>query len=115
MGEADDAAGGIHGYVLDRGTFRSFDAPAPASLTILNGVNEKGELSGVLFDTAARGFVWSRGVLTLLVPPGATRAQAGQINDRGQVAGFFRDSTGKRRGYVWDKGNYKIFNAPTTM
>jgi hypothetical protein len=112
VGEADDAGGGIHGFVLDRGNFTQFDAPAPAFITILNGVNDRGQLSGSYLDGAAHGFFWSRGAFTILTPPNTINTQAGQINNREQVAGFFRDTNRKRHGFVWDKGSFQIFNVP---
>jgi hypothetical protein len=47
-----------------------------------------------------KGFIYSGGVYTELLPPGWNYAVAFSINDNGKVAGFGKDGTGKDKGFI---------------
>lgn len=51
-------------------------------------VNGSGDVAGYGTSAAGeRGFLWSSGRLTVLLPPGATSARASSVNGQGDVAG----------------------------
>ncbi len=47
-----------------------------------------------------------------LLPPGATAAFGGWINDAGQVAGSYQDSKNILRGFLYQKGSYSTYDLP---
>jgi uncharacterized membrane protein len=59
------------------------------------------------------GFLYDAGVFTTIdVPfPGAYSTAVSDINDHGQMVGFYDDSTG-RHGFVYDKGVFTVFDPP---
>jgi hypothetical protein len=51
-------------------------------------MNELGEAVGFgMTDSGERGFLWSSGKITTILPPGADSARASWINDSGEIAG----------------------------
>jgi hypothetical protein len=95
-----DDDGTTHGFVLTREGFRTFDIP-DAPTTVLGGINDLGQIVG--FTTAptpedplagARAFLLRRGIdgpVTDITPPGAPRALATAIDDRGRVVGVYEN------------------------
>jgi probable HAF family extracellular repeat protein len=113
VGDYDDVDGNKHGFILDKkGIFRKVDVPN-APLTLLNEVNEEGQIVGTYFDgTRLHGFFLNKGNITTLDPPGSIRSQGGGINEKGQVVGVYRTSDQKRHGYLWRNGVFTSFNVP---
>jgi probable HAF family extracellular repeat protein len=81
------------GVMTNLGTFNGYDCSGAAH------INSKGQVVGSAFgcatgpDGPAHGFLWQNGLMTDLnafVPPGSglTLANAGFINDRGEIAGL---------------------------
>jgi probable HAF family extracellular repeat protein len=102
VGEYQDANGRFHGYLWERGRFRTL--PTGAAL----GINNRAQVVGQYLDTGGRlhGFLWERGRLVTIDVPGALQATAEGLNDRGQVVGArFNDLdlTGAR-GFLLAKG-----------
>src|SRR5437867_4249014 len=109
-GEED---GNTHGFVLGRGTFTQFDAPGADSYTSVNGINAKGERSGIYFaNDRFYGYFWSKGNFTTLDPPDSTFSVAEFLNAHGQVVGFSRHDLGPRHGFVWHKGVFTTVDVP---
>ena len=67
------------------------------------GVNSK-LTSAVFFGTPKK--------VVPLLPPGATSSAGGWLNDAGQVAGSYTDSTGLLHGFIHAKGVFTTFNMP---
>jgi len=112
-GESDDEDGNTHGFVLSKGTFTQFDAPDADGYTSVNGINAKGERSGIYFaNDRFYGYFWSKGNFTTLDPPGSTFSVAEFLNAHGQVVGFSRIDLGPRHGFVWHKGVFTTVDAP---
>jgi hypothetical protein len=131
-GEFDDADGNTHGFVLNKGVFTTIDFPPSAppaprvTGTILNGINASGQITGTYFVFVGdppdpntipnHAFVGDgvKGPFTTLDPKDSTRSQGGFINAQGQAVGAFRDGMAneKRRGFIWRKGTFTIFNVP---
>jgi probable HAF family extracellular repeat protein len=65
-------------------------------------INERGQVAGQLKN---HGFLWERGIVTSLQPPGATWASGPDgINGRGQVAVDEMTSIGEYHAYLWENG-----------
>ncbi len=133
VGEFDDKTG-THGFVLNKGLFKKdvftqIDVPSPVAVaTILNGINVFGRLVGTYIDptgtphcfVADKAALAKHGAFKKLDPPEAARSQGGFINALGQVVGTYRDNNPKpptdqiekRRGFIWFKGVFTIFNVP---
>jgi hypothetical protein len=90
-----DAGGRVHGFVLAGGSFHSVDANFAANLTV-NGINDRGQLSGT-YDTggplgagATYGFTGTLGSLTPLNYPStglSTSTVANGLNNNNEVVG----------------------------
>lgn len=89
------------GFVIDRGSFKQFDAPG-AVRTEAWDINPSGTIVGVAVgpDSTTHGFVMDRGRFSPIDFPGATSTVAFGINARGDIVGGFVDAAGQRHGYV---------------
>jgi hypothetical protein len=59
VGSFTDAAGGVHGFIFTDGRFLQFDAPGSSQITafgvagtIINGINDRGDIVGFFSDGA---------------------------------------------------------------
>jgi hypothetical protein len=111
-----DAGGVDHGWYRNpkTGTVTVINVPGastvPAALacwgtvagTVLNGINNSGEISGHFFDTSglSHGFVLTGGKFIHLDVPGAAQTGGGGINALGQVAGHYSDSSCNNSGFI---------------
>ena len=61
--------------------------------TLRHGINNRGQVVGGYLDAEGRphGFLWDKGRFTTIDVPGAVATQATDINDRGEMVGFFGD------------------------
>jgi len=103
VGHWQDTAGTIRGYVLRKGRFISFEFPgAKGTMVNTGGISLSGDVVGPYTgaDGINYGFLYSRGTFTTIAIPGATATEARKINNSGDVAGFFRDSTNAFHGFV---------------
>jgi probable HAF family extracellular repeat protein len=113
VGEFDDQDGNTHGFVLRRGVFTQVDVPAADGYTSVNGVNAKGERSGIYHDGVRfHGYFCSKGIFTTLDPPGSIRSTGNFLNAQGQVVGLYRTPDNTRHGYIWSKGVFTTLDAP---
>lgn len=95
VGEFDDEDGNTHGFVLSKGAFTQFDAPGADGYTSVNGINGKGDRSGIYFaNDRFYGYFWSKGNFITLDPPGSTFSVAEFLNAHGQVVGYSRHDLG---------------------
>jgi uncharacterized membrane protein len=101
-----DAAGNIHGFLDNAGTFSSFDDPSgPGTNTSFLGLNNEGELVGSYMDAAGitNGFTFNYLTNTWMTvnDPNASSLAAfdvtgttvNGVNDLGQLVGFYSDGT----------------------
>jgi probable HAF family extracellular repeat protein len=85
------------GFLYDRGTFSPPLAyPGAGNFTVLNGLNDRGEIVGVYQDAVPgeHSFLYKAGKYEALVYPGAKEIGAQDINDSGQIVGDFPDAKG---------------------
>ena len=134
VGNYLDYNGVTRGFLLSNGVYTSFDIHASApginvNATLPAGINDLGQITGYYttdingdFTTVAtHGFVLSGHTTTTLDVPGALNGtygagtQAAGINLFGQVVGFYVDTTGTTRGFVWNCGTYTLLNAPNAV
>ena len=87
--------GGRHVAQAASFTFTPINVPDAPDSTFAYGINPSGQIVGVYVDsTGERGFLYDRGVFTLIDVPGAAATLAYGINPSGQIAGSYIDSTG---------------------
>jgi probable HAF family extracellular repeat protein len=81
----------LHGYLLDDGEFTVIDAPDAILGTGALGINTRGQIVGQYgaADGRIHGFLLDDGVFTTIDAPGAINTNASNINDRGQIVGFY--------------------------
>jgi probable HAF family extracellular repeat protein len=96
-----------HGFLLDRGSYTTIDFPGGGS-TYPTALNAKGQIVGHILTGggSTTGFVWEHGVFTLLGDN--TRPVA--INDSGQIAGSFTDSS--THGFLKDQKTFTVIDFP---
>ena len=72
--------------------------------TIPLGINNLGDICGTAFfsDGTQLAFISVLQVVTTFAVPGATATFAYQVNDSGQIIGYYIDSTGTKHGYTRD-------------
>jgi uncharacterized membrane protein len=65
------------------------------------GINDSGQIVGIDFTgPAAKGYLYSDGVLTEFSAPRAIQTYASGINDLGQISGFYVDQNNMTHGFV---------------
>jgi len=113
VGEFEDQEGNTHGFVWRKGEFTQFDVPGAEGFTSINGINARGERSGIYFaGDRPYGYFWSHGVVTTLDPPDSTFSVASFLNAKGQVVGCSRDAGGTRHGFIWRNGVFTPSTCP---
>ena len=114
------------GFVLDRGRYRTIEAPEPGVLQYPFDINDGGQISGEYVRVGSDGIPDSesgflrdrRGRTTILNVPGAKGTEAVKVNNRGQVAGAFSTDTpivnnsASPHGYLWDRGKVTRIDVP---
>jgi hypothetical protein len=97
-----DTSGNINGFLDNRGTFTTVDAPG-ATETELLGLNDNGIADGfAVIDNVQHGILYDSltKMFTILDPVGSTSTTLNGINDAGDVVGFFVDSNGNTDGVL---------------
>jgi PEP-CTERM motif len=109
-----DAAGNNHGFIFEGGTYTTVDNPLTGgspSVNQLLGINDKSVAAG--FYTGGNGA--NQGELVSLSTPavpvfspvtvpatfGATSTTATDVNNAGDVSGFFTNGAGDTVGFLW--------------
>jgi uncharacterized membrane protein len=88
------------GFLLEEGEFTAIDHPDATSEvrgggTILNGLNDHGQIVGQYSDSSCHGFLLDGDTFTTIDDPDALFATgAADINERGQIVGFYDGMTG---------------------
>jgi probable HAF family extracellular repeat protein len=101
------------GFLYDRGTFSpALSFPGAGNLTIANGINDRGHIVGVYQDAlpGEHSFIYKAGKYTPLTYPGAKETAVDDINNSGEVIGYFPDAKGTH-GFVYLE-NVGVFTPP---
>jgi uncharacterized membrane protein len=116
-----DADATYHGFLRDpRGRITTIDIPG-ARATVASRINDRGQIVGRYYQTAAfrapdarsRGFLLDRGRLTRIDVPGAVATQAVGIDSRGRVVGEYQDDVGGFHGFLRDeRGRFTTIDLP---
>jgi probable HAF family extracellular repeat protein len=70
-------------------------------------VNDGGEVAGFgVTPEGERGFLWSAGRFTTLLPPGAVSCTVSWMNGSGDVAGTAFDAAGTAHAFLYQNGEY---------
>ena len=84
----------------------------PGSFPFVDNINVHGVVAGQSSPLGPEVFIGSNGTYTELSPPGSVDSTQGFINDRGQVAGLYQDSSGVTHGFLYRSGVYKLYDFP---
>lgn len=131
VGAYSDSIGTVHGYALYHGMFFTVDNPN-ASIAEFNvnyngtwasGINNSGQIVGYYYDIDGftHGFLLENGVYTEIDDPNA--APTGQwtyqngtyaydINNLGQIVGYYYDADANAHGFLLDHGVYTELDFP---
>ena len=87
--------------------------PPGARMSIANGINEAGIISGSFFDTANRlhGFANLAGTFTRIDFPGAIDTGVGTLNNQNRIPGWMRQGT-QFRGFVLSNKAFRTLTPP---
>lgn len=111
------------GFVLDRGRYVTVDVPGARTEGIVTGIDDAGRTVGAFdrdVDRSFHGFLRDRrGRFATLDVPGARGTAASEINDRGQVVGFYSDvsadpgrNDARSRAFLLDRGRFTRLDFP---
>jgi uncharacterized membrane protein len=111
----------VHGFVWQRGRFRTIDVPG-AALTQPLGINNRGDVVGAYLEAGPgndpyatgrlRGFVMRHGRFRSIDFPGAVGTKVAGINDRGQMVGYYDTEDNRRRGFLLSRGRFTRLDGP---
>jgi uncharacterized membrane protein len=126
-GAYDDRDGVTHGFLRDRGRFRTIDHPKARGVllpsqpgpvlagTALSDINARGQIVGAyVAGNRARGFVLYRGRFTPIDAPGAADSFPFGINARGQITIQAFNPDGTAPQYLLDRGKFRLIEFPGT-
>lgn len=83
----------------------------------VEGINEEGVIAGTRYNPRSPGTfgeIIDNGVVTDLLPPGATYSTANDINAFNQVVGWYSDGSGSH-SYLYQNGAFTVLNAPLAV
>ena len=87
-----------------------------ATYTRANGINARGDIVGLYFDTdnIGHGYLLHKGVFSTIDFPGATLTAPFSLNARGDIVGRITDADGKDHGFLLSDGKYIQIDYPGT-
>src|SRR5438067_8913979 len=85
--------------------FTIIDVPGASALTEAHGTNTHGDIVGTYYAnaTGTHGFLLSKGVFTVIDPPGTLFTSALGINIQGDIVGMYVNASGVH-GFLLSKG-----------
>ena len=114
--------GAGHAFYDIAGTFTDFTWPGATS-TWAEGVNASGQIVGYARNISIGmaggnivGYLYDQGNFTTISDPLASTAQglgtfAQDINDAGQIVGYYDATAGGRHGFIYNNGTYTTLDA----
>jgi probable HAF family extracellular repeat protein len=108
-----DADAHRHGFILQNGTYTTYDYPG-ALRTILTRINNRGQMTGIWVgtDLQRHGFLLQDGVATSIDVPGAVNTRTGGINNLGDIVGYYDDADFVSHGYLLKDGVFTTLDFP---
>jgi autotransporter passenger strand-loop-strand repeat protein/probable HAF family extracellular repeat protein len=114
-----DSQGNPAGFSYNGSTFTSISNPPSAIGALAAAINDSGQTVGD-YETSAGtggsgtvdGFLFSGGTFATLVDPFAEYTIPTGINDSGEVAGDYIDSSGVVHGFLYSGGTYTTIDDP---
>lgn len=106
-----------HAFVLQGGTFTTFDDPNGVGGTQAAGINDGSEITGTYYDPATGlepGFLRQPdGSFVDIAPPDSTGyTEANGINNSGTIVGRYFGNTPEFQGFEFSNGNYTTIDVP---
>ena len=86
----------------------------PGSFPFVDNINVHGVVAGQSSPLGPEVFIGSNGTYTELSPPGSVDSTQGFINDRGQVAGLYQNTSGPMHGFLYRSGKYRSYDFPNS-
>jgi len=109
-----DAMGNTHGFIKVTNTFSTVDDPASPTFNQLLGLNDMGEAAGYYQLADGSQFAYTVALsgptftsLASFLPAGTTISQATDVNNAGEVSGFFGSS-----GFLLNGPMLNVLNFP---
>jgi len=107
-GDYVDSTSVQHGMVLAGKKLTTVDNKNCSTAMAFYAINSTGTAVGWCNgSTGAIAFTWTKGKFKTIAFPKATQTQATGINDKGDVAGLYFDSTSVQHGFVKKGSKYK--------
>jgi probable HAF family extracellular repeat protein len=113
-----------HGFLFSSGNYTTIDVPG-AYNTFAEGINASGQIVGYYQTQEGsgyvnHGFIYNGGSYTILEDPAAPPIPGASvsgtavldINARGQIVGYYNDSTGFFHGFVYSGGTFTTLDNP---
>lgn len=106
-----------HGFLLQGGTFTTFDVPNGVGGTQPEGINDTSEVTGTYYDATTGlepGFLrHPDGSVVDIVPPNSGGyTEANGINNSGTIVGRYYGNTPGLQGFLFSNGNYSTIDVP---
>jgi len=116
VGQYFDNSGAAHGYILNGKKLTTLDDPNGTSSDAIS-VNPNGSIAvaGSYINSTGKqeGFLYKRGKFTDVPgPTGALVSSAFGINDKGEIVGFYEDSTRIVHGFLLKGKTYTTLDVP---
>ena len=90
-----------HGFLLSDGQFTTIDAPGGATLTIVTGIDSRGEMVGrYTVNGVTHAYLLSGGLWNTFDYPGATFTGATAISPSGDIVGRYLDANNVSHGFM---------------
>jgi len=106
-----------HGFLLQGGSFSTFDVPGGVGGTQPEGINDRTEITGTYYDVSSGlepGFLRQPdGSVVTIVPPASTGyTEANGINNSGTIVGRYFGISPGFQGFQFSNGNYTTIDVP---
>jgi len=114
VGHYSDSLGVFHGYELSGGTYTTINVSFSGAVdTFPYGIDNAGDIVGCWSRSGntAGGFELSGGTYTQLQFPGGTGTCGHAINNKGDITGYYDDTSGAH-GFVLSAGIYTSIDVP---
>jgi uncharacterized membrane protein len=103
VGDWADGDGGVHGYLLENGSFSAFDVPGVNGGTVARGINRAGVIVGIFENPRTfqiHGFIKIGGHYQVVDFPGGTDTNLIHINNYGVITGIYTDANDVVHGLI---------------